>query len=176
MARLSPPCFHPQDRQHPDNDAPTFHRGLVLPTRSFRSGPFSSQAPPLHFTPPSSRCSVEPVRRGTAIEHSQTRQRKPDSIVAWHFDHLAESSPLTSGCAVPSRCAFARHLWHYHRIRYPWRDFILHHFLPFHCRSRHSPQELPMSDSWSLHHLSYLPTPLPSVCHPRFVPFTSLST
>lgn len=33
--------------------------------------------------------------RGTTIERSQTRQPKLHDIVAWHFDHLVEASPLT---------------------------------------------------------------------------------
>ena len=50
--------------------------------------------------------------RGSAIERSQSRQRKLDGIVAWYFDHVMESLPLIlQGALLLLDCALSRYLW-----------------------------------------------------------------
>ena len=50
--------------------------------------------------------------RGSAIERSQSRQRKFDGIVAWYFDHVMELLPLMLQAALLLLgCALSRYLW-----------------------------------------------------------------
>ena len=50
--------------------------------------------------------------RGSAIERSQSRQRKLDGIVRWYFDTVLESLPLMLQVALLLLgCALSRYLW-----------------------------------------------------------------
>ena len=50
--------------------------------------------------------------RGSAIERSQSRQRKMDGIVAWYFNSVMESLPLMLQTALLLLgCALSRYLW-----------------------------------------------------------------
>ena len=50
--------------------------------------------------------------RGSAIERSQSRQRKLDGIVAWYFNSVMESLPLMLQVALLLLgCALSRYLW-----------------------------------------------------------------
>ena len=50
--------------------------------------------------------------RGSAIEHSQNRQRKLNGIVTWYFDHVMESLPLMLQIALLLLgCALSNYLW-----------------------------------------------------------------
>jgi len=50
--------------------------------------------------------------RGSAIERSQSRQRKLDGVITWYFDHVMESLPLMLqiGLLLLS-CALSQYLW-----------------------------------------------------------------
>ena len=50
--------------------------------------------------------------RGSAIDRCQTRQRKLDGVVAWHWDQVAESSLLMLQISLLLLdCALSRYLW-----------------------------------------------------------------
>lgn len=50
--------------------------------------------------------------RGSAVERSQNRQRKPDGIVSWYLDYMLESLPLILQAALLLLgCALSRYLW-----------------------------------------------------------------
>ena len=50
--------------------------------------------------------------RGTAIERSQSRQRKFNGVVVWYFDHILESLPLMLQFALLLLgCALSRYIW-----------------------------------------------------------------
>jgi len=50
--------------------------------------------------------------RGTAIERSQSRQRKLNGIVTWYFDHVMELLPLMLQFALLLLgCALSRYIW-----------------------------------------------------------------
>ena len=50
--------------------------------------------------------------RGSAIERSQSRQRKVDGIAAWYFDQVMQSLPLMLQAALLLfGCALSRYLW-----------------------------------------------------------------
>ena len=50
--------------------------------------------------------------RGTAIERSQSRQRKLNGIITWYFDHAMESLPLMLQFALLLLgCALSRYIW-----------------------------------------------------------------
>ena len=55
----------------------------------------------------------EPVDvRGSAIDHSQNRQRKLDGIDSWYFDHVMESlSLMLQAALLLLGCALSRYLW-----------------------------------------------------------------
>jgi hypothetical protein len=49
---------------------------------------------------------------GTAIERSQSRQRKLDGVVAWYFDYVLESlSLMLQAALLLLGCALFRYLW-----------------------------------------------------------------
>ena len=50
--------------------------------------------------------------RGTAIERSQSRQRKLNGVVTWHFDHIMEALPLMLQFALLLLgCALSLYIW-----------------------------------------------------------------
>ena len=57
------------------------------------------------------RCDSTDMR-GTAVERSQSRQRKLDGIVTWYFENVMESLPLMLQVALLLfGCALSRYLW-----------------------------------------------------------------